>query len=95
VHFVSRPLVLALVLLLVSFLLWCLGHMLHMADEVLGPFIGGDVDVHISEQLLQGGGSVGGLLRRRRSCKKKHLRKINTKAKPKLPSRELRHSDTP
>jgi hypothetical protein len=37
----------------------------------------------------------GGLLRRRRSCKKKHLRKINTEATPKLPSRELRHSDTP
>jgi hypothetical protein len=29
---------------------------------------------------------VGGLLHRRRSCKKKHLRKINTEAKPKLPS---------
>jgi hypothetical protein len=38
---------------------------------------------------------VGGLLRRRRSHKKKHLRKINTEAKPKLPSGELRHSDTP
>jgi hypothetical protein len=37
---------------------------------------------------------VGGLLRRRRSCKKKHLRKINTEATPKLPSRELRHSNT-
>jgi hypothetical protein len=29
---------------------------------------------------------VGGLLHHRRSCKKKHLRKINTEAKPKLPS---------
>jgi hypothetical protein len=29
---------------------------------------------------------VGGLLRRRRSCKKKHLWNINTEAKPKLPS---------
>jgi hypothetical protein len=38
---------------------------------------------------------VGGLLRRRRSRKKKHLRKINTEAKPKLSSRELRHSDMP
>jgi hypothetical protein len=38
---------------------------------------------------------VGGLLHRRRSCKKKHLQKINTEAKPKLPFRELRHSDTP
>jgi hypothetical protein len=40
-------------------------------------------------------GSVGGLLRRRRSCKKKHLRKINIEAKPKLPSGELRRSETP
>jgi hypothetical protein len=39
--------------------------------------------------------SVGGLLRRRRSYKKKYLRKINTEATPKLPSKELRHSDTP
>jgi hypothetical protein len=38
---------------------------------------------------------VGGLLHRRRSCKKKHLRKIDTEATPKLPSRELRHSDAP
>ena len=38
---------------------------------------------------------VGGLLRRRRSCKKKHLRKISTEATPKLPSRELWHSDAP
>jgi hypothetical protein len=42
-----------------------------------------------------------GLLRRRRSFKKKHLRKISTEANiarrytPKLPSRELRHSDMP
>jgi hypothetical protein len=41
------------------------------------------------------GATVGGLLRRRRSYKKKHLRKINIEAKPKLPSRELRHNDTP
>jgi hypothetical protein len=39
--------------------------------------------------------AVGGLLRRRRSCKKKQIREINTEATPKLPSRELRHSDTP
>jgi hypothetical protein len=38
---------------------------------------------------------VGDLLHRRRSCKKKHLRKISTKVTPKLPSRELQHSDTP
>jgi hypothetical protein len=34
--------------------------------------------------------TVGGLLRSRRSHKKKHLRKIDTEAKPKLPIRELR-----
>jgi hypothetical protein len=45
--------------------------------------------------------AVGGLLRRRRSFKKKHLRKISTKANiarrytPKLPFRDLRHSDMP
>jgi hypothetical protein len=44
---------------------------------------------------------VGGLLHRRRSFKKKHLRKISTEANiarrytPKLPSRELRHSNMP
>jgi hypothetical protein len=40
-------------------------------------------------------GYFWGLLRRRRSYKKKHLRKISTKATPKLSSRELWHSDTP
>jgi hypothetical protein len=38
---------------------------------------------------------VGGQLRRRRSCKKKYLRKINIEAMSKLRSTELRHSDTP
>jgi hypothetical protein len=38
---------------------------------------------------------VGVMLRRWSSCKKKHLWKINTEAKPKLPSGELRYSDTP
>jgi hypothetical protein len=36
---------------------------------------------------------VGGLLRRRRSYKRKHFRKINTEATPKLPSRELRSDE--
>jgi hypothetical protein len=36
------------------------------------------------------GATVGGLLRRRRSHKNEHLRKINTEVKPKLPIRELR-----
>ena len=39
--------------------------------------------------------NVGGLLRSRRSYKKKHLRKISTEITPKLPSRELRHNDMP
>jgi hypothetical protein len=39
--------------------------------------------------------AVGGLLHSRRSCKKKHLRKISTEKTPKLPSRELRHNDMP
>jgi hypothetical protein len=34
--------------------------------------------------------TVGGLLRRRRSCEKKHLRKARTGTMPKLPIRELR-----
>jgi hypothetical protein len=38
---------------------------------------------------------VGGLLRSRRSCKKKHLRKISMEITPKLPYRELRHNDMP
>jgi hypothetical protein len=36
---------------------------------------------------------VGGMLRRRRSCKKKHLRQILSKAVPKLSPIKLRHSD--
>jgi hypothetical protein len=36
--------------------------------------------------------AVGGMLRRRRSCKKKHLRQILSKAVPKLLSTKLRHS---
>jgi hypothetical protein len=37
-------------------------------------------------------GSVVGMLRRRRSCKKKHLRQILSKAVPKLSSIKLRHN---
>jgi hypothetical protein len=36
------------------------------------------------------GATVGGLLHRRRSCEKKHLRKPRTGTMPKLPIRELR-----
>jgi hypothetical protein len=39
--------------------------------------------------------TVGGLLRSRRSCKKKHLRKISIEITPKLPPRELQHNDMP
>jgi hypothetical protein len=35
---------------------------------------------------------VGGMLHRRRSCKKKHLRQILSKAVPKLSSIKFRHS---
>jgi hypothetical protein len=37
-------------------------------------------------------GAVGGMLRRQRSCKKKHLRQILSKAVPKLSSIKLQHS---
>jgi hypothetical protein len=40
-------------------------------------------------------GIVGGMLRRRRSCKKKHLRQILSKAVPKLSSIKLRYSGMP
>jgi hypothetical protein len=36
-----------------------------------------------------------GLLHSRRSCKKKHLRKISTEITPKLPPRGLWHNDMP
>jgi hypothetical protein len=57
-----------------------------------------NIDVSVfrrSDGSLAFKGVVGGLLRRQRSCKKKHFQKINREATPKLPSRELRHSDTP
>jgi hypothetical protein len=38
---------------------------------------------------------VGGLLRSRRSCKKKHLRKISMEIVSKLPYRELQHNVMP
>jgi hypothetical protein len=38
---------------------------------------------------------VGGMLRRRRSCKKKHLRQILSKAMPKQSSIKLRHNGMP
>jgi hypothetical protein len=55
VHFISGPLVPALVLLLDP-LLRCLGRRLRIADEVLGPF-NGDVVVRLLEQVFRGGGS--------------------------------------
>jgi hypothetical protein len=58
VHFFPRPFVPALVLLLVPILLWCQGCRLRVVDEVLGPFVGSDVNVCLLEQLFQGDGSL-------------------------------------
>jgi hypothetical protein len=38
---------------------------------------------------------VGNILCHRRSWMKKHLRKISTEATPKVPTKKLRHSNTP
>jgi hypothetical protein len=51
-HLISRPLVLALVRLLVPFLLRRMGCRLRVADEVLGLLVSGDVDVCLSEKLF-------------------------------------------
>jgi hypothetical protein len=45
--------------------------------------------MQLSESMIR---VVGGMLRRQRSCKKKHLRQILSRAVPKLPSIKLRHS---
>jgi hypothetical protein len=50
VYFISRHLVPTLVRLVVPFLLWCLGCRLRVVDEVLCPFVGGDVDVRFPEE---------------------------------------------
>jgi hypothetical protein len=53
--FLTRPLLLALVGLLVHVTPWCRWSRLHSLDEVLGPFVGGDVEVRLPEQLLGSG----------------------------------------
>jgi hypothetical protein len=69
-HFISWPLIPALVWLLVSLLLQCLGCRVCVADAVLGLFISGDVDVYLPEQLfrvarafLEDGSNESGVIR--------------------------------
>jgi hypothetical protein len=51
----TRPLLPALVGLLVRVTPWCRWSRLHSPDEVLSPFVGSDVEVRLPEQLLGGG----------------------------------------
>jgi hypothetical protein len=53
--FFARPLLLALVGLLVRVPPWCGWSGLRSSDEVLGTFIGGDVEVRLPEQLFGSG----------------------------------------
>jgi hypothetical protein len=55
VDFFTRPLLPALVGLLVHVTPWCRWSRLHSPNEVLSPFVGGDVEVCLPEQLLGGG----------------------------------------
>jgi hypothetical protein len=52
VHLLARPILPSLVRLLVHVLPW---RGFRASDEVLGTLIRGDVDVHLSEQLFEGG----------------------------------------
>ena len=52
VHFFARPLFPAFVGLLVRVASWCRRCGLCSSDEVLGPLVGGDVEVSFPEQLL-------------------------------------------
>ena len=54
VHFFARPLLPAFVGLLVRVASWCCWCGLCSPDEVLGPLVGGDVEVGFPEQLLGG-----------------------------------------
>jgi hypothetical protein len=51
----TRPLLPALVSLLVCVMPWCRWSRLHSIDEVMSPFVGGDVEIRLPEQLLGGG----------------------------------------
>jgi hypothetical protein len=53
--FFARPLLPALVGLLVHVALWCRWSGLRSSDAVLGTLIGGDVEVHLPEQLFGSG----------------------------------------
>jgi hypothetical protein len=53
--FFARPLLPALVGLLVCVTPWCGWSGLRSSDEVLGTFIGGDVEVRLPEQLFGSG----------------------------------------
>jgi hypothetical protein len=54
VNLVARPLLPTLVGLLVRVASWCRWCRLRSSDEVLSPFISGDVEVRLPEQLLGG-----------------------------------------
>jgi hypothetical protein len=54
VNFFARPLLPAFVGLLVRIALWCCWRRLRSSDEVLSSFVGSDVEVGFSEQLLGG-----------------------------------------
>jgi hypothetical protein len=53
--FFAGPLLLVLVDLLVRVAPWCGRSRLHSSNEVLGTFIGGDVDMRLPEQLFGSG----------------------------------------
>jgi hypothetical protein len=54
VNLVARPFLPTLVVLLVRVASWCRWCRLRSSDEVLSPFIGGDVEVRFPKQLLGG-----------------------------------------
>ena len=54
VYFFARSLLPAFVGLLVRVTSWCRWCGLRSSDEVLGPLVGGDVEVSFPEQLLRG-----------------------------------------
>jgi hypothetical protein len=53
--FFTRPLLPALVILLIRVAPWCRWSRLRSTDEVLGTLVGGDVEVYLLEQLLGSG----------------------------------------
>jgi hypothetical protein len=53
-YFFARSLLPSFVGLLVRVASWCCRCGLRSSDEVLGPLVGGDVEVGFSEQLLRG-----------------------------------------